>query len=166
MQVDLSEKEAAIACKNSQLQEEQEHYIRLQNKAEAENNEAAATATTQMQQSEQLAQQLQAQLDAARLHGKALQSTCDTLSRKSKDLTAELLASKASAETSQVSLIILAAKAATLQATVVCTSEQWHFVSILTIAPICLYALQGCDTSLFLGILVLVWQRIETCRAF
>ena len=123
MQVDLSEKESGIACANSQLHKEHERYLMLQNKAEAESNEAAAAAATQMQQSEKLVQQLQAQLDAAQLHGQGLQSMRDILSKKNEDLTAELSGSKASAESLQVSFITLAANAATLQATTVCTSD-------------------------------------------
>ena len=106
MQIDLSEKEAAIACANSQLQEEQARNITLHNKAEAESSEAAATAAAQMQQSEKLAQQLQAQVDAAQLHGEGLQTTCDNLSRKNEDLIAELSGSKVSVENLQVSFIV------------------------------------------------------------
>ena len=76
-----------------------------------------------MQQSEKLAQQLQAQVGAAQSHGEGLQSICDILSKKNKDLTAELSGSKASVEDLQVGFFISAGNAATLQATTGCTSE-------------------------------------------
>ena len=77
----------------------------------------------QMQQSEKLAQQLQAQVGAAQSHGEGLHSICDILSKRNEDLTAELSGSKASVEDLQVSFFILAGNAATLQAKPVCTSE-------------------------------------------
>lgn len=138
----------------------------LQNKAKAESNEAAATAATQMQQSEKLAQQLQAQFNAAQVHGEGLRSTCDILSKRNEDLTAELSGSKASAESLQVSFIILPTNTATLQAPMVCTSESVTLCTPLyNLSPllhllVCTASVQLPVTcGLCLGKLVLVWQN-------
>lgn len=98
-------KEAAIARTHSQLQEQQERYTKLSHKAEAESNEAAAAAATQMEQSEKMAEQLRAQVGAAQLRGDRLQSSCDAQDQSFKDVTAELASSKACAETLQVSFM-------------------------------------------------------------
>ena len=114
MQAELSEKHSAVTYANSQLQEQQERYIMLQKKAEAESSEAAAAAATQVEQSAKVAQQLQAQLNAAQLHRDRLQSTCDVQSRSITDLTAELLVSEASAKELQVSLVACLCKCCNL----------------------------------------------------
>ena len=101
----MSEKEAAVACTNSQLQEQQERYIVLQHKAQAESSQAAAAAVAQTEQSEKLAQQLQAQLEAAESRGDGLESAYDVQGKKIKDLTAELSASKTSASKLQVCVV-------------------------------------------------------------
>ena len=103
LQAQLSEKQAAIAYANGELQQQQERYITLQNKFEADSREAAATAATQVQQTEKLKQQMQTQLDAAQQHGERLQSLCDSRCRENDQLTTELSEVQASAEEAQVS---------------------------------------------------------------
>lgn len=104
-QAELSEKAAATACAKNQLQEQQEGHIMLLNKAKAESSEAAATAATQIEQSQKLVQQLQKQLETAVSRGDGLQSACDIQGKEIKDLTAELSASKASAGKLQVRVV-------------------------------------------------------------
>lgn len=101
----MSEKDAAVACTNSQLQEQQERNIAMQHKAKAESSKAAAAAAAQTKQSEKLAQQLQAQLEAADSRGDGLQSAFDVQGKKIKDLTAELSASKTAAGELQVCVV-------------------------------------------------------------
>lgn len=118
MQAELSDKKAAVAQTNSQLQEQQERYIALQDKGEAESNKAAAAAAMQTEQSEQLAQQLQAQLETAQSRGDGLQSAYDVQGKTIEELTAELSGSKAAAGKLQVSVVSHGfASAATVQST-------------------------------------------------
>ena len=104
VQAELSEKQAAIACANGQLQQQQERYIKLQNKAVAEKIGAAAAAATQSEHYEKVAQQLQAQLDKAQAGEEGLQSMCDAQGRQVEGLTAELTAAKTSVKKLQVSV--------------------------------------------------------------
>ena len=104
-QAELSQKDAAIVSASSQLQEQQERYITLQNKAKAESSEAAAAAATQLELSEKLVQQLRAQLKAAESRGDGLQSACDVQGKKIEGLTAELSASEVSAGKLQVCVV-------------------------------------------------------------
>ena len=103
LQTQLSEKQAAIAYASGELQQQQERYITLQNKAEADSREAAAAAARQVRQTKKLKQQMEIQLDAAQQHGERLQSLCDARGREKEQLTTELSEAQASAEESQVS---------------------------------------------------------------
>ena len=99
LQAVLAEKQTVLASVQEQLQQHKELYDSSQAKAASDREiaaAAAAAATVTIEDSEQLAQRLQATV-------KELQSTCNGQGRQLQDAQTELCTAKASAESQQVS---------------------------------------------------------------